>query len=35
MFDRGAAPPMPVRVGDRVRFTPMDRAAYLALGGEP
>jgi KipI family sensor histidine kinase inhibitor len=35
MFDPGASPPMPVRVGDRVRFTPVDRATYLALGGEP
>jgi KipI family sensor histidine kinase inhibitor len=34
MFDPGATPPMPVAVGDRVRFEPIDRARFLALGGE-
>lgn len=33
MFDPQAADPMPVGVGDRVRFVPMDRAAFLAAGG--
>jgi len=34
MFDPAADPVMPVAVGDRVRFEPIDRARYLALGGE-
>jgi KipI family sensor histidine kinase inhibitor len=34
MFDPTATPTMPVTVGDRVRFEPVDRARYLALGGE-
>ena len=34
MFDPGATPTMPVAVGDRVRFEPIDRARFLALGGE-
>jgi len=34
MFDPGAQPTMPVAVGDRVRFESIDKAAYLALGGE-
>ncbi len=34
MFDPAAQPPMPVAVGDRVRFEPVDRARFLALGGE-
>lgn len=33
MFDPQAPNPMPVSVGDRVRFVPMDRAAFLAAGG--
>lgn len=33
MFDPDAEPPMPVAVGDRVRFESIDRARYLALGG--
>ena len=33
MFDAAAEPPMPVQVGDRVRFVPIDRARFLALGG--
>ncbi|MDP5055148.1 MAG: 5-oxoprolinase subunit PxpB [Congregibacter sp.] len=33
MFDPRAPEPMPVHVGDRVRFTPIDRAAFLDLGG--
>jgi KipI family sensor histidine kinase inhibitor len=34
MFDPSAEPSMPVSVGDRVRFEPIDRARYLQLGGE-
>lgn len=34
MFDPAAEPAMPVAVGDRVRFTAISRAAFLALGGE-
>ncbi|MCP5165420.1 MAG: 5-oxoprolinase subunit PxpB [Pseudomonadales bacterium] len=34
MFDPTATPAMPVAVGDRVQFEPVDRARYLALGGE-
>tara|TARA_R110002110_G_scaffold406421_1_gene626445 strand:+ start:273451 stop:274140 length:690 start_codon:yes stop_codon:yes gene_type:complete len=34
MFDAQAQPHMPVGVGDRVRFEPVDRDRYLALGGE-
>ena len=34
MFDPDANPTMPVSVGDRVRFEPIDRARFLALGGE-
>lgn len=34
MFDPEANPSMPVQVGDRVRFTAIDRAQFLALGGE-
>jgi len=34
MFNPDANPTMPVRVGDRVRFEPIDRAHYLSLGGE-
>jgi KipI family sensor histidine kinase inhibitor len=34
MFDPSATPPMPVAVGDRVRFEPVSRAHFLALGGE-
>ena len=34
MFDPDAVPTMPVAVGDRVRFEPIDREQYLALGGE-
>lgn len=34
MFDPGAEPPMPVAVGDRVRFEAIGRARFLALGGE-
>ena len=33
MFDPTAEPPMPVSVGDRVRFTPIDRDAFLDAGG--
>lgn len=34
MFDPEREPIMPVSVGDRVRFEPVDRARFLALGGE-
>ena len=34
MFDPSATPCMPVSVGDRVQFEPIDRGRYLALGGE-
>jgi KipI family sensor histidine kinase inhibitor len=34
MFNPEADPTMPVQVGDRVRFSPIDRAEFLALGGE-
>ena len=34
MFDPAAEPAMPVTVGDRVRFEPVDRERFLALGGE-
>jgi KipI family sensor histidine kinase inhibitor len=33
MFDAAANPPMPVRVGDRVRFVPITRAQFLDAGG--
>lgn len=34
MFDPQATPVMPVAVGDKVRFEPISRERYLALGGE-
>lgn len=34
MFERHAHPSMPVVVGDCVRFEPVNRAHFLALGGE-
>jgi len=34
MFDPDAEPIMPVVVGDRVRFDPISRDRFLALGGE-
>jgi KipI family sensor histidine kinase inhibitor len=34
MFTPDAQPSMPVAVGDSVHFEPIDRARYLALGGE-
>ena len=34
MFDPAASAPMPVSVGDRLRFVPVDRESYLAAGGE-
>jgi KipI family sensor histidine kinase inhibitor len=34
MFNPDSSPTMPVTVGDRVRFEAIDRARYLALGGE-
>lgn len=34
MFDPSASPSMPVAVGDRVQFEPIDRSRYLALGGD-
>lgn len=33
MFDPQAAEPMPVHVGDRVRFIPINHAAFVAAGG--
>ena len=35
MFDPHAEPCMPVSVGDRVRFEPVSRERFLALGGDP
>lgn len=34
MFDPDCEPSMPVNVGDRVCFEPIDRADFLKLGGE-
>jgi KipI family sensor histidine kinase inhibitor len=34
MFDPQAEPTMPVAVGDKVRFEPINRERFLALGGE-
>ncbi len=34
MFNPDADPTMPVQVGDRVRFQPISRDEFLALGGE-
>jgi KipI family sensor histidine kinase inhibitor len=34
MFEATRTPPMPVAVGDRVRFEPIDRERFLELGGE-
>lgn len=34
MFDPDAKPTMPVSVGDRVRFEPVDRERFMSLGGE-
>jgi len=34
MFDPAAEPTMPVQVGDRIKFNPIDRDEFLALGGE-
>lgn len=34
MFDPRATPVMPVTVGDKVRFEPISRERFLALGGE-
>ena len=33
MFDPGRDPSMPVKVGDRIRFSAIDRDEFLALGG--
>lgn len=35
MFNPQADPIMPVKVGDRVRFSAIDRARFLSLGGQP
>jgi KipI family sensor histidine kinase inhibitor len=35
MFDPQARPPMPVAVGDTVRFEPVSRERFIALGGDP
>jgi KipI family sensor histidine kinase inhibitor len=34
MFDPASDPSMPVKVGDRIRFSAIDRKRYLELGGE-
>ena len=34
MFDPASDPSMPVKVGDRIRFSAIDRERYLELGGE-
>jgi len=34
MFDPEAEPTMPVQVGDRVKFNPIDKSEFLVLGGE-
>ncbi|MDP1519538.1 5-oxoprolinase subunit PxpB [Porticoccus litoralis] len=34
MFDLQADPPMPVEVGDRVRFFAIDRSEFISMGGE-
>jgi allophanate hydrolase subunit 1 len=34
MFDPAAEPSMPVKVGDRIRFSAIDRQQFLAQGGE-
>ncbi|MDI3324909.1 5-oxoprolinase subunit PxpB [Pontibacterium granulatum] len=34
MFDPDKSPTMPVQVGDRVRFKPINRDQYLELGGQ-
>lgn len=34
MFDPQATPSMPVQVGDQVRFQSIDRATFIAMGGE-
>ena len=34
MFDPDAEPPMPISVGDRVRFKPIGRQTFLSLGGQ-
>jgi len=34
LFDSKLNPPQPYQIGDRVKFTPITRESYLALGGE-
>ncbi|MCV6612182.1 MAG: 5-oxoprolinase subunit PxpB [Amphritea sp.] len=34
MFDPQAEPTMPVQVGDRIKFNPISREEFFALGGE-
>ncbi|MCG6890441.1 MAG: 5-oxoprolinase subunit PxpB [Gammaproteobacteria bacterium] len=34
MFDPASDPSMPVKVGDRIRFSAIERARFLELGGE-
>jgi len=34
MFDPASDPSMPVKVGDRIRFSAIDRERYLELGGD-
>ena len=33
IFNPAAEPPMPIRIGDSVRFMPIDKTRYLQLGG--
>ncbi len=34
LFDPELKPPQPYQIGDRVKFKPIDKESYLALGGE-
>jgi len=34
MFDPEKKPHMPVSVGGRVKFEPIDQSQYLAMGGQ-
>jgi len=33
LFDSECDPPIPYQVGDRIRFVPIDKTEYLAMGG--
>lgn len=35
LFDLSKQPPNRLTVGDRVRFEPIDRATFIAMGGQP